>query len=111
MNAANYIFANSGQLVRLVIQTLDGDGYRSDGYTPIVESVIFPDLSIAAGYPMAMVRLDTGIYAHGLQLPTGADALGTYVAAIFWQENGQNKSELFAINVARPFGISAITPL
>lgn len=111
MGAANYIFANTGQLVRLVVQTLDGyDGYRTDGYVPVVNSIIFPDLSVAAGYPQTMVRLDTGLYACGLQLPTGADALGTYIASVFWLEGGYPVWETFAINVARPFGVSTVTP-
>lgn len=118
MGAGTNIFANTGQLIRLVVQTLDGysDGYegngnRVDGYVPVVQSVIFPDLSLAAGYPQAMTRLQTGLYAHGLQLPTGADALGTYIASVYWEERGQPKWEAFAIHVARPFGISAVTPI
>lgn len=191
MGAANYIFANTGQLIRLVVQTqsgCQGDGYEpihetltvdtdgqtvlylsdvpvngvlqfffdgikqeiadytvtgnqvtwngsvpllttdvievmyfkyvqntpgalSDGYVPVVLSVIFPDLSQAAGYPQNMTRLGYGLYAHGLQLPTGADALGTYIAQVYWEEKGQPKNEVFAINVARPFGISNVTPI
>lgn len=111
MGAATYIFANTGQLIRLVVQTLDGYGNRADGYTPVVESVLYPDLSLAAGYPQSMVRLDTGLYGHGLLLPTGADALGTYIASVSWYENGQIKWATFAINVARPFGISAVSPI
>lgn len=111
MGVANYIFANTGQLVRLVVQTLDGYGKRTDGYVPVVESVLFPDLSVAAGYPQTMMRLGTGLYAHGLQLPTGADALGTYIANVYWEENGQPRWETFAVNVARPFGNSAVSPI
>lgn len=111
MGAATYIFANTGQLVRLVVQTLDGYGDRVDGYVPIVESIQFPDLSVAAGYPQQMMRLSTGLYAHGLQLPVGADALGTYIANVYWEENGQPKWEAFAVTAARPFGISAASPI
>lgn len=117
MSAANYIFANTGQLVRLVVQTLDGyDGYsqygqRIDGYIPVVISIQYPDLSYEMGYPRNMTRLSTGLYAHGLLLPEGADALGTYIASVYWEENGKSKWETFAINVARPFGISSITPV
>jgi hypothetical protein len=112
MGAANYIFANTGQLIRLVVQTLDGyEGARVDGYVPVVASVQYPDLSLAVGYPYPMLRLDTGLYAHGLLLPSGADALGTYIANVYWEENGLPKWEVFAINVARPFGISAVSPI
>lgn len=114
MSAANYIFANTGQTVRLVLQTLDGyDGYgqRTDGYVPVVQSIQYPDLSFEVGYPRNMTRLGTGLYAHGLVLPEGASALGTYIASVYWEENGRPMWEAFAINVARPFGISAITPV
>lgn len=111
MNAATYIFANTGQSVRLVIQTLDGYGNREDGYIPVVTSIVFPDLSIAAGYPLAMTRLSTGLYYHSFQIPTGVDALGTYIASVTWTEDGNTKWETFAIHVARPFGISTVTPI
>jgi hypothetical protein len=111
MGAANYIFANTGQLIRLAVQTLDGYGDRADGYVPVVTSVLYPDNSIALGFPQNMVRLDTGLYAHALLLPTGADALGTYIASVYWMENSLPKWEVFAINVARPFGISAVSPI
>jgi len=111
MGAAIYISANTGQLVRLVVQTIDGYGQRSDGYVPMVQSIQYPDLSYEMGYPRSMTRLSTGLYAHGLLLPTGADALGTYIASVYWEENGNPKWETFAINVARPFGVSAISPV
>jgi hypothetical protein len=111
MGVATYIFANTGQLVRLVVQTKDGYSTLVDGYVPVIQSVMFPDLSLAAGYPQSMTRLDLGLYAHGLQLPTGADALGTYIAQVYWEENGESRNEVFAINVARPFGISAASPI
>src|SRR5690606_21321648 len=111
MGAAIYISANTGQLVRLVVQTIDGYGQRSDGYVPMVQSIQYPDLSYEMGYARSMTRLSTGLYAHGLLLPTGADALGTYIASVYWEENGNPKWETFAINVARPFGVSAISPV
>ena len=111
MGAANYIFANTGQVVRLVVQTLDGYGERTDGYTPIVTSVIFPDLSVAAGYPQEMTRVERGLFTRGIQLPQGADSLGTYIANVYWQENGNPKWEAFAINVARPFGVTSVSPI
>lgn len=111
MSSATYIFANTGQLIRLVVQTLDGYGQRADGYTPIVQSIQYPDLSYEIGYPHNMVRLSTGLYAHGLLLPSGADALGTYIASVYWEENGVPKWETYAINVGRPFGVSSVSPV
>lgn len=99
MGAANYIFANTGQLVRLVVQTLNGSDQVVDGYIPSVQSIIFPDLSLAAGYPKPMTRIGTGLYAHGIQLPTGADALGSYVASIQWEEDGYCPSSASTVHI------------
>lgn len=106
----SYINATTGQLIRFVIQTLNADGYREDGYTPIVDSVIFPDLSLADNYPTEMTRLTTGLYAHGIELPsTGVDALGTYIANVYYQENGASKWDVIVVNVTRPFGNSSVS--
>lgn len=104
---SNYIFANTGQLVRFVVQTVNGSGQLVDGYVPIVQSVVFPDLSLAAGYPRAMTRISTGLYAHGLQLPTGADALGSYIATVQWEEDGYGPSASSASSVHIPLQITS----
>lgn len=127
MATTNYIFANTGQLIRLVIQTLDSNGRRVDGYIPVIESIVFPDFSVAAGFPRAMTNVYVhgdgyipgvtgdgyveGLYTHGIQLPSGADALGTYVASVYWEEEGNSKWETFAINVARPFGNTSVSAI
>ena len=111
LSAATYISANTGQLVRIIVQTTDDNGNRFDGYVPIVTSVIYPDLSNALEYPREMVNIGTGLWASGILLEEGADALGTYVASVFWEQNGRPYWETFAINVQRPFGVSAVTPI
>ena len=58
-----------------------------------------------------MVGIETGLYASGILLEEGPDAIGTYVASVYWEENGDPKWETFAINVGRPFGVSAVTPI
>lgn len=108
---ATAIFANPGQTVRLVVQTLDGYGNRADGYVPTVTRVYFPDLTIAQGYPQVMTRMDTGLYVHGLVIPTGVGYLGTFVASVYYEEEGTPRWELFTINVSRPFGNSSVAPL
>lgn len=110
-SSSNYIFANTGQTVRFIVQTLDGYGNRTDGYVPSVQSVIFPDLSSSAGYPQNMTRIDVGLYVHGLVLPTGADALGSYIASVYYEENDNPQWNVFIINCSKPFGISAVSPL
>ena len=202
MGTTNYIFANTGQTVRLVIQTVDGYGYPSDldgygnwldgygyllqdgyysnppdgyypktpdgysdgysdgyadgyyyhynnvwypinrytfshnewyhhhrhyhcnysndapppnpydgYYVPVVVSVMFPDLTLARGYPIPMKRLATGLYAQGVQLPTGACALGTYIITVSRMEHGNFILETYAVNAARPFGVSSVSPV
>jgi hypothetical protein len=82
-----YIYANTGQVVRLVLQTTNVQGYLIDGYIPVVTSIIFPDLTVATGYPKEMIRLNTGLYIHGIQLPKGVAGLGTYIASVMWIES------------------------
>jgi hypothetical protein len=110
--ASTAIFANPGQTVRLAVQTVDGYGTRVDGYVPRIESVYFPSLDKAAGYPQLMSNLETGLYIHGLELPTGETALGTFVVSVFYQRPGTNAPvwELFTIQVARPFGNTTVAP-
>jgi len=108
------LFANPGQTVRLAVQVLDGyTSDRSDGYVPTVQSVYFPDQSRATGYPQNMSRIETGLYAHDIVLPTGSSALGTFTVSVFYQRpsSGQKVWELFTINVSRPFGNTSASPL
>lgn len=152
MGSVNYIFANTGQTVRLVVQVLDSnglpvdlgsdgnwldgygylvdgyytdapDGYYPDGYSdgyagpndgyyvPVVAKVIFPDLSLAATYPRPMTRIGTGLYIHGLQLPIGVPAIGTYISSVSWVTQAVTQWETYAINAARPFGVTSVTPI
>lgn len=108
---ATAIFANPGQTVRLTIQTVDGYGDRADGYVPIVQQVLFPDLSIAQGYPQSMARVGKGLYIHGLVIPTGVAFLGTFIASVYYEEAGGKRWETFTIQVARPFGNTTVSPL
>jgi len=108
---ATAIFSNPGQTVRLVVQTLDGYGNRADGYVPQVTQVLFPDLTVAQGYPQPMTRASTGLYVHGLVIPTGVAYLGTFIASVYYEDAGQPRWEAFTIQVARPFGNSSVSPL
>lgn len=107
----NYISANTGQTIRLVVQTVDGYGNREDGYIPIVDSIIYPDSSVLVGYPREMTRISTGLYYTNLTIPTGTTALGSYIASVYFVENDLMKWETFVINASRPFGISSISPI
>jgi hypothetical protein len=194
MGSVNYIFANTGQTVRLIVQVLgsdgrpmdldgygnwldgygyllpDGyysdppDGYYPDGYSdgycdgysswqaewlscaryttdyhewhrwwhhhghhhhhkhherepndgyyvPVVQRVMFPDLSSAEHYPRPMTRVGVGLYAHGVGLPSGVPAIGTYISSISWTEDDGVHWETYGINAARPFGVTSVSPV
>lgn len=131
--SVNYIFANTGQLIRIVVQTLDGygnrcdldgygypivDGYSSpiDGYTdgyvpPIVESILYPDLTYAIGYPRSMTRISLGLYGFYLSVPNGISSVGTYIVSIRRLDSGVVVWDTYVVNAARPFGITSVTPV
>jgi hypothetical protein len=159
MGSVNYIFANTGQTVRLVIQALDSngypkdltdprnwldgygyvvdgyytdapdgyypDGYHTDGdhsdgydgpndgyYVPVVQSVLLPDLTFAAWYPLPMRRFGVGLYVSGIQLPNGVPAIGTYIVSTsHFDDSGQYIFGTYSINAARPFGVTSVTPI
>lgn len=107
------LFANPGQTVSLVVQTVDGYGARQDGYVPQVMSVYFPDRTLAGGFPENMTRLEQGLYIHNIIIPQGLTSIGTFTASVLYNQPGTNKPiwQLFSINVARPFGNSSASPV
>lgn len=107
------ICARTGQNVRIVVQTVDGYGARVDGYVPIVTQVLFPDFSTAANYPVNMLRIDQGLYVHGLDIPNSPEAIGTFIASVFFLQPGVDQPvwETFTIQVDRPFGNATVSPL
>ncbi len=56
------LYYSPGQKATIFLETLNGSGVREDGYVPAVTRVVFPDLSLAAGFPQNMVKLDVGLY-------------------------------------------------
>lgn len=107
------IFANPGQTVSLVVQTVDGYGTRADGYeVPKVDAIYFPNSTAASGYPQNMTLVSTGLYRFTFTLPSGSSALGTFIASVSWPhpEFSHLQYEVFLINVAMPFGNISISP-
>lgn len=106
------IFTNPGQNVSLVTQVLDNSGQRVDGYQPVVDFVVFPDLSNAEGYPLPMQQIGLGLYLHNLIIPSGPGSLGTFIASVSWPhpDSGITQYQLFSIQVAMPFGVSTVSP-
>jgi hypothetical protein len=96
-----------GQKATVYLEVKNTDGYRVDApELPIVTRVIFPQLTLAAGYPQNMVKIDTGLYYHQFVLPTGAVSIGSYLIDVSFInpvsmiENFQT----YQIIVTAPFG-------
>jgi hypothetical protein len=91
---------------------LDGYGFRADGYSiPVISRIIFPNLSLASGYPKAMTRLDVGLFIFSFTLPTLATSVGTYIVDISYQntDTGLPEQTFFQVVVTAPFGMYSIT--
>lgn len=72
-----------GQRATIFLETVDGYGARTDSAsTPTVNRIIFPDLSLASGFPQDMVKLDTGLYYYQIVLPRGLTSLGSYAVDV-----------------------------
>ncbi len=96
-----------GQLVRIFLETKDGYGTVTDAYeAPVVNRVILPSMTLAAGYPQDMIQIDTGLYYHQFTLPTGSAAVGNYLIDVSYinPANGALNSEIYHIIVSAPFG-------
>lgn len=105
------LYYNPGQQVSVVFETLNNTGSRAessgDGYTaPTIERIIFPNLSLAAGYPKLMTRLDIGLYLAQFTLPTQATAVGTYIVDISYFDpgTGNPKQTFVQVVVSAPGG-------
>jgi hypothetical protein len=99
--------ASPGQTVTLVFQTLDGYGQRADGYAPpAITRIIFPNLSLASGYPQNMTRLDVGLYNFKVILPPLAASVGSYIVDVSYIDPATMHVQMtfFQIVVSAPFG-------
>lgn len=109
-----------GQLVTIVQQVLNADGYRQDGYIlpgisgpngePVIARIILPGFTLAMGYPAVMNQLDTGLYAYTFTLPQGAISVGLYTVDIYWYNPTSFilQQEVVFVNVTAPFGVYSI---
>ena len=99
--------ATPGQLVTIILETLDGYS-RADAYTPpTISRIVFPSLLLATGYPQPMTRLSTGLYIYSFTLPTGASAVGSYIVDVFWQDPATNSlaQTFWQVVCSAPFGM------
>lgn len=109
-----------GQTVTIIHQVLNTDGYRQDGYIvpgnsgpqgePVITRVILPGLTLANGFPVAMIKLDTGLYSYSFTLPTGAISVGIYTVDIYWYNPSTFalQQDFVLINVTAPFGMYSL---
>jgi hypothetical protein len=96
-----------GQKVTFFLDTFDVNGVRADGYDlPFVSRVIFPDLSLSAGFPQYMVKLDIGLYYFQFTLPINADAVGSYLIDVnYWDPvTTVLRQTIYQVIVSAPFG-------
>ena len=111
-----------GYLVDTVVNTfisqnIDGyvnaniDGYITSSHYPTVTRLVFPDLDLATGYPVRMVKLDVGLYYYQFVLPTGAAAVGSYLVDISYTDPSTlyTKTSLYQIAVNAPYGNFGVT--
>lgn len=96
-----------GQKASLFLETLDGYGARADSATtPTVNRIVFPDLSLATGFPQNMVKLDVGLYYFQFTLPVGAIGVGSYLIDVSYTNptNDEVNIQAYQIIVNAPFG-------
>ncbi|HEY5268636.1 MAG TPA: hypothetical protein VII94_05965 [Candidatus Saccharimonadales bacterium] len=101
-----------GQVATVFLETLDEYGQRADGYTiPVVTKIVYPDFSLAAGYPTNMTQLDVGLYYYQFVLPIGAISVGSYLVDISYTNPSTfyTNTELYQIIVTAPYGNYGIT--
>jgi hypothetical protein len=96
-----------GQKAAVFLETVDGYGARTDSPTlPVVSRIVFPNLTLAGGYPQNMVKLDTGLYYFTFILPSGAAAVGSYLVDVTFTNpaNNETNSAAYQVIVSAPFG-------
>ena len=106
-----------GQKATVFLETKDGyaradAGTPFDGYAePVITRIIFPDLSLAVGFPQPMIKLDTGLYFFQFTLPTGAASVGSYLVDVTYNvpNTGYFTTNIFKIIVTAPFGNFGMT--
>jgi hypothetical protein len=105
-----------GQQATIVFEVLNTLGERSDGYDgyegnpgipPQITRIIFPNLSLAGGYPQNMMRLDVGLFMAQFTLPVLASSVGTYIVDILYYNPdipNQYKNTFVQVICTAPFG-------
>jgi hypothetical protein len=107
------LYFSPGERATIFLDSFDSDSIRADGYDlPVVSRIIFPDLSLATGFPTNMTKLDTGLYYFRFTLPLTASAVGSYLVDVtYWDPTGTvERQTLYHIIVTAPFGNFSVSP-
>jgi len=105
------LYYSPGQQATIILEIIS-DGYRVDPIAlPLINRIIYPGLTLAAGFPQNMTKIDTGIYRFIFTLPTGASSVGTYLVDGYYVDpNAFNMVfALYQVIVTAPFGIYSAT--
>lgn len=102
-----------GHAVTVVLQVLNTDGYRTDGYTtPTVESIVLPDLTLSSLYPANMIKISTGLYSHKFNLPKGSSAIGSYIVSLKWKVSATaTKEDVVQVICLPSSGTFSVSPV
>lgn len=110
------LYHSPGQKASIFLETLNSSGIRADGYTPpdgypVITRVIFPDLSLAEGFPQNMVKLDIGLYFFQFTLPISGGSIGSYLVDGYYNQPSTSNflNTLFQLVVNAPFGFYSVT--
>ncbi len=104
-----------GQKATIFLETLNPSTFaRQDGYNlldgydgyPVIERVIFPDLSLAQDFPTHMAKLDNGLYFFQFTLPFNGASVGSYLVDGYYNQpvTGTKLTFLYQVIVNAPFG-------
>lgn len=107
------LYFSPGERATLFLDIFDADGYRADGYSlPVVTKIVFPDLSLAAGFPADMTKLDTGLYYFRFTLPINATSVGSYLVDVTYTDptGDIEKQVIYQIIVTAPYGNFSVSP-
>jgi len=94
-----------GQQVTLFLEVVDGYGRVNSFSTPQIDGILMPNFTPLIGYPQPMNQLGKGLYVFQFTLPTGAAAVGSWLAeASYTYQDGYVNSQLYQIVVQAAFG-------
>lgn len=101
-----------GQIATVTLSVMDQNNVLTDGYTqPVVTKILMPNLTSAAGFPVAMQKIDTGLYRFSFQIPSGAVSVGSYVVVMtYTSPGGAIHNEVVEIKVSAPFANFSASP-